>query len=236
MHVSVVIPVFNEAATLEAVLAKVDAVDIEKEIIIVDDCSTDGTRDLLSSMNQANRIIVFHESNAGKGAALRTGFSRAIGDYVIVQDADLEYDPGDYSSLMAEARRRNAEAVYGSRFHGPRPQMAFKNWVGNRLLTWLTNQLYGATLTDMETCYKLIRRDVLAALKIESDRFNVEPELTAKLLMRGTRIFEVPVSYVGRTHSEGKKISWFDFISAVWTLVRLRASSQQGRQEHPPLS
>ena len=224
MRLSVVIPVFDEVATLETLLARVDAVEIDKEIILVDDCSTDGTRDLLSSMNQSNRIIVFHESNQGKGAALRTGFSRATGEYVIVQDADLEYDPNDYISLMAEARLRNAEAVYGTRFGGPRPQMAFQNWVGNRVLTWLTNRLYGAALTDMETCYKLIRRDVLTAITIESNRFNVEPEVTAKLLTNGVRIFEVPVSYVCRTHAEGKKISWLDFISAAWTLVRLRAS------------
>ena len=230
MCVSVVIPVFNEVATLGALLARVDEVEIDKEVIIVDDCSTDGTRDLLSSINHSNLIIVFHESNAGKGAALRTGFSHATGDYVSVQDADLEYDPNDIGSLLAEACLQNAEAVLGTRFHGPKPQMAFQNWIGNRVLTRLTNQLYGATLTDMETCYKLIRRDVLTTITIESDRFNVEPELTAKLLMRGIRIFEVPVSYVGRTHSEGKAISWLDFVSAVWTLVRLRASSEHRRR------
>ena len=222
MRLSVVIPVFNEAATLKEVLAKVEAVDIDKEVVIVDDFSTDGTRELLTSMNRSHHVIVFHESNTGKGAALRTGFRRATGDYVIVQDADLEYDPHDYVRLVAEASQHNADVVYGTRFAGPRPQMAFKNWVGNRVLTWLTNRLYGSALSDMETCYKVIRRDVLADLTIESNRFNVEPEVTAKLLMRGTRILEVPISYVGRTHSEGKKISWLDFISAVWTLVRLR--------------
>ena len=222
MRLTVVIPVFNEAATLKELLAKVEAVDIDKEVIIVDDFSTDGSRDLLAAMDESDRIIVFHDSNSGKGAALRTGFRRATGDYVIVQDADLEYDPHDYVRLVAEARTHDADVVYGSRFAGGRPKMAFKNWVGNRVLTWLTNQLYGSTLSDMETCYKVIRRDVLADLTIESNQFNVEPELTAKLLMRGTRIREVPISYVGRTHSEGKKISWLDFISAVWTLIRLR--------------
>ena len=222
MRLTVVIPVFNEAATLEELLARVEAVDIDKEVIIVDDFSTDGTRELLTSMNTSDRVIVFHESNAGKGAALRTGFGRATGDYVVVQAADLEYDPRDYLRLVAEARQHDADVVYGTRFAGPRPQMAFKNWAGNRVLTWLTNRLYGSALSDMETCYKLIRRDVLTNLTIESNRFNVEPELTAKLLMGGTRIREVPISYVGRTHSEGKKISWLDFFSAVWTLLRLR--------------
>ena len=222
VRVSVVIPVFNELPTLEALLEKVDATAIDKEVIIVDDCSTDGTRELLSSMEPSDRIVVFHDQNQGKGAALRTGFGRATGHYVIVQDADLEYDPGDYVGLLAEARRQDAAVVYGTRFGGPRPTMAVQNLVGNKVLTWFTNLLYGSQLTDMETCYKLIRRDVLADVKIESNRFNVEPELTAKILLRGTRIVEHPVSYVSRTRSEGKKISWRDFVSAVWTLTRLR--------------
>ena len=219
---SVVIPVFNEFATVEALLARVDAVDVDKEIIIVDDCSTDGTRRLLSSMTETDRIVLFHEKNRGKGAALRTGFARATGEYVVVQDADLEYDPADYVSLLDEAVRQNAEVVYGSRFMGARPTMAFRNWVANQTLTRLTNLLYGSALTDMETCYKLMRRDLVAGLVIESDRFNVEPELTAKILKRGATIVEVPISYAGRTRSEGKKISWMDAVSAVWTLVRLR--------------
>ena len=226
MRVSVVIPVFNELATLTALLDKVDAIAIDKEVIIVDDCSTDGTRDLLASMKRPDRIIVFHDQNEGKGSALRTGFSHATGDYVLIQDADLEYDPEDYTTLLAEARRQDAAVVYGTRFGGRQPGMAIQNLVGNKLLTWFTNRLYGSALTDMETCYKLIRRDVLADLKIESNRFNVEPELTAKILLRGTRIFEVPVSYFRRTRSEGKKISWRDFVSAVWTLTRLRVFSR----------
>jgi len=222
VRLTVVIPVFNEIATLEELLARVEAVDVNKEVIIVDDFSTDGSRELLSSMNRSDLVIVLHESNGGKGTALRTGFRRATGDYVIVQDADLEYDPRDYVRLITEASKHDADVVYGTRFAGPRPQMPFKNWVGNWVLTWLTNRLYGSSLSDMETCYKLIGRNVLADMTIESNRFNVEPELTAKLLKRGTRILEVPISYVGRTHSEGKKISWRDFVSAVWTLVRLR--------------
>ncbi len=224
MRLSVVIPVFNELATLEQLLDKIDAVDIDKEVIIVDDYSTDGTRALLETMRQPNRLVVLHDRNQGKGAALRTGFTRATGEYVIVQDADLEYDPADYATLIAEADQHGADVVYGSRFTGPRPQMAFQNWLGNRVLTGLTNLLFGSQLTDMETCYKLIRRRVVMALSLESNRFNVEPELTAKLLTRGLTIFEVPVSYVGRTRSQGKKISWVDFVSAVWTLVRLRVS------------
>ncbi len=224
MRLSVVIPVFNELATLEQLLEKVDAVDIDKEVIIVDDYSTDGTRALLETMRQPNRLVVLHDRNQGKGAALRTGFTVATGEYVIIQDADLEYEPADYATLISEAEQRGADVVYGSRFTGPRPQMAFQNWLGNRVLTGLTNVLYGSQLTDMETCYKLIRRRVVMTLSLESNRFNVEPELTAKLLTRGLPIFEVPISYVGRTRSEGKKISWVDFVSAVWTLVRLRVS------------
>jgi glycosyltransferase involved in cell wall biosynthesis len=222
MRLSVLIPVFNESVTIQELLARVDAVDIDKELIIVDDCSTDGTRDLLKSMKEPNRTVVFHDRNRGKGAALRTGFAHATGDYVIIQDADLEYEPEDYIRLLDVAVRQDAPVVYGSRFKGARPAMAFKHLAGNRALTLLTNVLYGATLTDMETCYKLIRRDVVADLRIESDRFNVEPELTAKILKRGTAILEVPIAYAARTRLEGKKISWMDAVSAVWTLVRLR--------------
>jgi len=230
MRLSVVIPVYNEFATIERLLTKVDSVNVEKELIIVDDNSSDGSKEILARMTQPDRVVVFHDTNRGKGAALRTGFSHARGDYVIIQDADLEYDPNDYLLLLAEAEQRDAAVVYGTRFcGGKRPEMAFKNWVGNRLLTGLTNLLFGAKLTDMETCYKLIRRDVVQSIDIKSNRFNVEPELTAKLLMKGLRIYEVPASYVGRTSAEGKKISWLDFVSAIWTLVSLRISDQGGR-------
>ena len=190
MRLSVVIPVYNEIATIERLLSKVASVDVEKELVIIDDNSSDGTREVLSRMTQSDRIVIFHDTNRGKGAALRTGFNHARGDYVIVQDADLEYDPNDYLLLLAEADRRGAAVVYGTRFSGKRPEMAFKNWVGNRVLTGLTNLLFGANLTDMETCYKLIRRDVIESIDIQSNRFNVEPELTAKLLMKGLRIKE----------------------------------------------
>ena len=229
MRLSVVIPVYNELATIERLLAKVASVDVEKELVIIDDNSSDGTREVLLRMTQSDLIVIFHDTNQGKGAALRTGFNHARGDYVIVQDADLEYDPNDYLLLLDEADRRDAAVVYGTRFSGKRPEMAFKNWVGNKVLTGLTNLLFDGDLTDMETCYKLIRRDVIQSIDIQSNRFNVEPELTAKLLMKGLKIYEVPASYVGRTRDEGKKISWLDFISAVWTLVSLRVSYKEER-------
>ena len=225
MRLSVVIPIFNESATLATLVARVDAVALDTETILVDDCSTDGTRTILSQMAKTGHIVAFHETNQGKGAALRTGFKRATGNYVVIQDADLEYDPQDYVKLVEEAERRNADVVYGSRFRGPRPSMAFANWIGNRLLTWLTNVLYGVTLTDMETCYKLFRRELISKLEVESNRFNVEAELTAKVIKMGVRIYEVPVSYAARKHSEGKKIGWSDFGSAVWTLVKFRFSA-----------
>ena len=224
MRLSVIIPVFNEFSTVEVLLARVDAVKLKTEVVLVDDCSTDGTREVLLQLANDGRIVVFHEENRGKGAALRTGFERATGDYVVVQDADLEYNPDDYIKLVNEAKRRSADVVYGSRFIGSRPPMAFANWIGNWVLTWLTNTLYGAALTDMETCYKLFRREVIENLEIESNRFNVEAELTAKMLKMGAKIYEVPVSYQARKHSEGKKIGWRDFWSAVWTLVRYRFS------------
>lgn len=222
MRLSVVIPVFNELSSLEELLKKVDEVKIEKEVIIVDDCSTDGTRALLQRLGAVNRVIILHDRNQGKGAALRSGFSRVTGDYVLIQDADLEYKPSEYRQLLLEAEKNGADVVYGSRFMRNRPKMAYQNWLGNMLLTALTNLLFGSHLTDMETCYKLIRRSVIKDLTIESDRFNVEPELTAKLLSKGINIFEIPISYSARSRSQGKKISWIDFVSAVWTLCRLR--------------
>ena len=227
MRLSIIVPVFNERATILTVLDRVAAVDLETEIIVVDDGSTDGTREALverAAREDAGITVVLHEINRGKGAALRTGLARATCDYVIVQDADLEYDPADYRKLLAVAEEHGAAAVYGSRLLVDRPAMAIRHRVGNRLLTWLTNLLYEATLSDMETCYKLLERSVLEELDLVCDRFDIEPEITAKILKKGIAIHEVPISYAGRTFAEGKKISWVDFVSAVWTLVRLRVS------------
>ncbi len=227
MRLSVIIPVFNERATVLEVLDRVAAIDMEAEVIVVDDGSTDGTRELLAERARATDpmiTLVEHASNRGKGAALTTGVRRATGEYVIAQDADLEYDPADYAKLLAVVDARRATAVYGSRFGGPRPRMSLRHVVGNRLLTGFTNLLYGSSLTDMETCYKLVRRSLFEELGITCNRFDVEPEITAKLLKTGVTIHEVPISYTGRSFAEGKKISWVDFVSAVWTLVRLRFS------------
>lgn len=227
MRLSIIVPVFNERATVLQVLDRVAAIDPEAEIVVVDDGSTDGTRALLverARRNDRKITLVQHPVNRGKGAALAAGVDRATGDYVIVQDADLEYDPADYRKLIAVVDARQAEAVYGSRFGGDRPSMSVRHRVGNRLLTSLTNLLYGSSLTDMETGYKLLRRSLFVELAITCNRFDVEPEITAKLLRAGVTIHEVPISYTGRSFAAGKKISWVDFVSAVWTLVRLRVS------------
>jgi len=225
MRLSIIIPVFNERATVLTVLDRVEAAGHDAEIVVVDDGSTDGSREILAvrARESGGRITLLeHPANRGKGAALVTGVARAVGEYVLIQDADLEYDPADYGLLLAVVDSRRAAAVYGSRFGTSRPKMSVRHVVGNRLLTGLTNLLYGSDLTDMETCYKLIRRSLFLELGITCNRFDVEPEITAKLLKRGVRIHEVPINYEGRSFAAGKKISWVDFVSAVWTLVRLR--------------
>ena len=219
---SVVIPVYNERKSLLEIIQRVQSVPIEKEIILVDDFSMDGTRELLRSLDPRKFKVLYHERNQGKGAALRTGFQQAAGQFVIVQDADLEYDPNDYPKLLQPILDGRADVVYGSRFSGLRRNMTSLHTLGNLLLTWITNVFYRTSITDMETCYKLFRRETIQGIRIECNRFNFEPEVTAKILKRGLRIVEVPISYSGRSFSEGKKITWRDGFSAVWALIKYR--------------
>jgi glycosyltransferase involved in cell wall biosynthesis len=223
---SVVVPVYNERNTLVEVVRRMRAVQlpdgIETEIIVVDDGSTDGTRDVLKQLGDSTVRVVLHTVNRGKGAAVRTGFEHVSGDYVLIQDADLEYDPEDWPRLVNPVLRGKARVVYGSRFTGERRNMLFLHWVGNRFLSFATNVLYNTTLSDMETCYKLIDRELLQTMRLRSDRFDIEPEITAKILKRGERIYEVPISYTGREFDEGKKITWRDGVTALATLVKYR--------------
>lgn len=219
MRLSVVIPVYNEAETILQILRKVEEASFDKEIIVVDDASTDGTRQLLGKFGEGIKIL-FHETNQGKGAAIRTALSHVTGDIVIIQDADLEYDPSEYPRLIAPILEGKADVVYGSRFLG-RPHRVFLFWhsVGNRIVTTLSNMLTNLNLTDMETGYKVFRAEVLKRIKIESKRFGFEPEITAKIAKLGCRIYEVPISYWGRDYSEGKKINWRDGIAAIYWII-----------------
>lgn len=224
---SIVIPVYNEKDTLESLVRKVKHVDlekIEKEIILVDDASSDGSADILRKLakKDPSLVVQFKTENSGKGATLKEGFDLTTGDYVIVQDADLEYEPNDYKKLIRALEEEDVDVVYGSRFSGNYEDMTSLHYVGNKMLTLVTNMLFGVMLTDMETCYKLMPGSFVRNLDIKSLRFNFEPEITARILRSGKRIKEVPISYKGRSHSEGKKITWRDGISAVLTLLRFR--------------
>ncbi len=226
--VSIIIPVYNEINTLDIILEKVENASfcgLEKEIILIDDMSTDGTREHLKELEEKYKVF-YHDFNQGKGAAIRTGMSHITGDIMVIQDADLEYDPVDYEELIKLIIDNKADVVYGSRLTGAKPSRSFMftHLLGNKLLTLTTNILYGATLTDMETCYKAFRTSFLKGIQIKSDRFDFEPEITAKVLKRKARLYELPISYYGREYSEGKKITWKDGIHAIIALIRFRFS------------
>lgn len=224
--ISIIVPVFNEIKTLEEVIERLQEVSmcgLEKEIIIVDDYSTDGTRELIKDYEGMYKVF-YHDYNQGKGAAIRTGLSHVTGDIMVIQDADLEYDPADYDDLIKLIIEGKADVVYGSRLSGGKPSRSFMftHLLGNKLLTFITNLLYNTTLTDMETCYKAFRTDFIKGIEIKSDRFDFEPEITAKVLKRRPRLYELPISYYGREYSEGKKITWKDGIHAVIALIKYR--------------
>ncbi len=225
MKLSVVIPVYNEKNTIEKILDEIKAVEgLDKEIVVVDDASTDGTTQILKDLETKHPDIKFFykEKNRGKGHTLKMGFEHTTGDYVIVQDADLEYDPNDYHKLLRALNEEDAQVIYGSRFSGSYEDMSTLHYFGNKVLTLITNIFFGVMLTDMETCYKLMPGDFVRKVNIKSERFDFEPEITAKILKSGLKIKEVPISYRGRTHSEGKKITWRDGIHALFTLIKYR--------------
>lgn len=223
MRLTVVIPVYNEVHTILSLIERVQAVPVDKEIVLVDDHSTDGTRALLEQTAfPANVRVLYHERNAGKGAALRTGFAAATGEVVIIQDADLEYDPQEYPKLLQPIRDGKADVVFGSRFAGGETHRVLYFWhsLGNKFLTLASNAFTNLNLTDMETCYKVFKREVLQQITVEENRFGFEPEITAKVAKLRVRIYEVGISYAGRTYEEGKKIGWKDGVRAMWCILK----------------
>lgn len=225
LSLSVVMPVYNEETTVREMIEKVLSVDIVKQLIIVDDCSEDKTRDVLKIFSSNPKVkLVYHQKNMGKGAALKTAFREVNGDVVVIQDADLEYEPEEFKEMIIPIQKGRADAVYGSRLTFAKPQRAylFTHRVGNKIVTLFASILYNTTLTDIETCYKMFKAELLKDLRIESRGFEVEPELTAKLLKKKLRIYEVPISYYGRNYTEGKKIRWWHIFGALWTLLKYR--------------
>jgi glycosyltransferase involved in cell wall biosynthesis len=220
---SVVMPAYNERDTIDEIVRRVLAVPVRIELIVVDDCSTDGTRDLLQALQRELGFkLVLQPTNAGKGSALRAGFPHVTGDIVIIQDADLEYSPEEYPSLIELICTGRADVVYGSRFLGRHRVFLFTHYLGNKLLTLITNVLYNTILTDMETCFKVMRVEVLRSFSLQSNGFGIEPELTAKIFKRRYRVYEIPITYDGRSYDEGKKITWRDGLVALWVLIKYR--------------
>jgi glycosyltransferase involved in cell wall biosynthesis len=232
LRVSFLIPAFNEAGTLEQVLERVEALDLDKQVVVVDDGSTDGTAEILQRWqgDREDRVVV-RQPNRGKGAAVRAAIPHVDGDVAVIQDADMEYDPADVPALIEPIERGVADVVFGSRLTGGRPQRAYLFWhlVGNRFLSLVTNILYNTTLHDMETGYKAFRADVLRSLDLRQDGFGIEPEITAKVCLRGLRVYELPIAYYGRTYAEGKKITWRDGVQALGILVRERVAGRTSR-------